>query len=62
MKAYKDPCDRDYQIRDKHYLEQELTMIKLRDDLKTKTRRLYIAGFIIFVLMFLAYLYIQTNP
>lgn len=44
-----DPTHRDYQIRDKHYLEQELTILKLRKDLKKKLRILYLTGFIIFV-------------
>jgi hypothetical protein len=55
MKEY-DPTHRDYQIRDKHYLEQELTLIKIRREYKLKIRRLYIAGFLTFVLLVVLYL------
>lgn len=61
MKDYNEACHRDYQIRDKHYLEQEQNIIKLRKDLKRKIRRLYIGGFLTFALLLLLYIYIQTK-
>lgn len=59
MGNYDEIRRRDDEIRDKYYQELRKTHEALNKDLNRKLRRLYIGGFIIFVLMCILYAYLS---